>query len=118
MRRWIACVLLVVPLCLIVDFGASILHAYLFRREVGSLEILPALCDRVRPGMSRSEVERQLDGYRELRLEPDSEGYSMAYGYWFGFIPPLGKSEIKLVGEIYVSFSGTNRAIECSFWYN
>ena len=118
MTRWIGGALLGALLCFSVDLGVTVLHARLFQLRVGSPEILPALCKKVRAGMPRPEVERQLAGFRELRQGHDNAGYVIAYAYWFGIIPPLGPAEIKLVGEIDVSYSRFHKAKECSFWYN
>ena len=104
MSRWIGGALLGVLLCLVIDLGVTMLQARLFQLRVGNSEFLPVLCERVKTGMTRSEVERQLAGFRELRQGKEREEYEVAYAYWFGIIPPLGVGEIKLVGEIVVTF--------------
>ena len=118
MKRLILVALLFVPVVFLADLAISIVHAHLFNAQIGGGEILPTLCKKIRHGMRRSEVEHRIDGFRETRREPRDQGYAIAYGYWFGFIPPLGSSEFKLIGKVVVSYSSETRAVECSFWYN
>ena len=119
MKRWLIVVLLFVPVAFLVDLGISVLQAYLFRMRIGQYDILPALCEKVRPGMSLQEVERQLDGFRDSRIEPNEGGFLKSYIYWFGIIPPFGGDlSFKLLGEVQVAFSSDQSAEKCSFWYN
>lgn len=81
--------------------------------------MLHALNELIAPGMGRAEVERRLEGYRESRIYPsDGDGHSVSYRYWFGFIPPLGTPEVKLIGAIEVEYSSDWRVKESHYWIN
>lgn len=70
-----------------------------FCRQVGSEDFLAVLGSRIKPGMTRLEVDRVVEGYRTLEVENRESEEIIGYGYWFGFIPPFRKTGVKFAGE-------------------
>jgi hypothetical protein len=120
MFKRIGCSLLVVIVAvLLIDLALSAILSRVFIRQVGSDDYLGALERRISVGMSRIEAEGRLIGYRKAKEQVNEEnGLTIAYGYWFGFLPPMSPYGIKYAGEVIVAYSPAGRVIDTSHWYN
>ena len=119
MRHLILFGFLALCLLLVADYTIAALQSRALISRVGNDDVLHALNDLIAPGMTRSEAERLINGYREARIYPaDGDEYSVSYRYWFGLIPPLGTPEIKLIGAIEVEYSKDWYVQESHYWIN
>lgn len=104
---------------LVADYTIGTLQSRALRSRLGNDDILRALHDSIAPGMSRSEAERLLKGFRESRIYPsDGKEYSVSYRYWFGLIPPLGTPELKLIGAVEIEYSDDWHVQQSRYWIN
>lgn len=110
--------LIAVCLLVVADYTVAAVQMKALSSRVGNDDLLRALSDLIAPGMTRSEVEHLLNGFRESKTSPETGQYSVSYRYWFGIIPPLGPAEIKLIGAVDVVYSNEGRVKRSHYWLN
>jgi hypothetical protein len=105
-------------LVLLSDWAVAFWQSNSLDSRLESDNFIAALNRQIAPGMSRTEVERVLRGYRNMDVSEEEGSSVVHYGYWFGFIPPIGMLELKYVGEVVVTYSGSDVVLESHFWIN
>ena len=118
MKNVLAAILVSLISVLAADFFVVRLQINSMERRLGGRDFFERMTASLAPGMERTEAEDIIRGFRELDVDSEEGKYSVRYGYWFGFIPPLSKSGLKFIGEVRVAYSTDGRLLEASYWYN
>ncbi len=118
MKKAFATIVLIPVTVLLLDWSIAILQVKSYVRSIGNKNILLALEQRSKPGLTRKEVEKPIEGYREVREAKKDDALVVAYGYWFGIIPPLSMSGLKYVGEVELVYSQEGKVMKSWYWIN